>query len=65
MRLARNVAARILSLILTILPLAGILFAPAAGMPAQQDKKDGGMAGMDMNEEAMSNMGPSMAAMTG
>lgn len=65
MRLATNVAARILSLILTILPLAGILLARPSGMPAQQDKKDGGMAGMDMNEEAMSNMGPSMAAMTG
>jgi hypothetical protein len=65
MRLAWKITAQIFSFVATILTLAGMLLAPPPGSPAQQDRKKGSRAGLDMRGEEVSNMGPSMTALMG
>jgi len=52
------------TLVFTLVFTAALLTAPL-GHTGQQDHQHGSMPGMDMGNEDMSNMGPSMAAMAG
>ena len=52
------------TVVLTLLFGAALLATPL-GHTGQQDHNHGSMPGMDMHDEDMSNMGPSMAAMAG